>query len=101
MSIGNLIVDELQKLAEEGFSRYVDKTEMENDKILDQRKCFSAFVKNDIRDVEAKGLNENDCAKYNRTMDIAMKKVAVHYHTNRDLLVFHRNWSLLVSTYDI
>ena len=96
MTIVNSIVDELQKLAEEGFGRYVDKTEMENDKILDQRKCFSAFVKNDIRDVEAnffRGLNENDCsvevyeAKYIEPMDIVMKKVAVNYHTNRELLV--------------
>ena len=96
MTIGNSIVDELQKLAEEGFGRYVDKTEMENDQILDQRKCFSAFVKNDIRDVEAnffRGLNENDCSievyetKYNEVMDIVMKKVAVNYHTNRELLV--------------
>lgn len=96
MSIVNLFVDELQKLAEEGFGRYVDKTEMENDKILDQRKCFSAFVKNDIRDVEYnffRGLNENDCstqvyeANYIEPMDIVMKKVAVHYHTNRELLV--------------
>ena len=69
---------------------------MEIDKILDQGKCFSAFVKNDIKDVEAnffQGLNENDCsvevyeAKYIEAMDIVMKKVAVHYHTNRELLV--------------
>ena len=69
---------------------------MENDQILHQHKCFSAFVKNDIRDVEPnifRGLNENDCspqvyeAKYNEPMDIVMKKVAINYHTNRDLLV--------------
>ena len=90
------IVDELQKLAEEGFGRYIEKTDMENDKILDQRKCFSAFVKNDIRDVEPsffRGLNEIDCSpevyevKYNEPMDIVMKKVAMNYHTNRELLV--------------
>ena len=51
--IGNQISDELQKLADEGFGRYIDKTEMERDKILEQRKCFSAFVKNEIRDVES------------------------------------------------
>ena len=34
------VSDELLKLAEEGFSRYIDKTEMENDKILEPHKCF-------------------------------------------------------------
>ena len=96
LSIGNKISDELQKLADEGFGRYIDKTEMESDKILEQCKCFSAFVKNDIQDMEPhffRGLNENDCspevyeAKYIEPMDIVMKKVAIHYHTNRDLLV--------------
>ena len=37
--------DELVKLEEEGFGRYIDKTEMEKDKITEARKCFSAFVK--------------------------------------------------------
>ena len=69
---------------------------MENDKILEQRKCFSAFVKNDIRDVNPNifcGLNKNDCSaesyevNYNKSMDIVMKKVALKYHTNKDLLV--------------
>ena len=90
------VSDELLKLAEEGFGRYIDKTEMENDKILEQRKCFSAFVKNDIRDVNPnifRGLNESDCSaesyevNYNKSMDIVMKKVALKYHTNKDLLL--------------
>ena len=90
------VSDELLKLSEEGFGRYIDKTEMENDKILEQRKCFSAFVKNDIRDVDPNvfhGLNESDCSaesyevNYNKSMDIVMKKVALKYHTNKDLLV--------------
>ena len=65
MVIGLHVSDELLKLAEEGFGRYIDKTEMENDKILEPRKCFSAFIKNDIRDVDPNvfcGLNENDCS---------------------------------------
>ena len=33
MVIGLHVSDELLKLAEEGFGRYIDKTEMENDKI--------------------------------------------------------------------
>ena len=89
------VSDELLKLAEEGFSWYIDKTEMENDKILEKRKCFSAFMKNDIRDVDPNifgCLNENDCSaesyevNYNKSMDIVMKKVALKYHTNKDLL---------------
>ena len=95
MVIGLHVSDELLKLAEEGFGRYIDKTEMENDKILEPRKCFSAFVKNDIRDVDPnifRGLNENDCSaasyevNYTKSMDIVMKKVALQYHTNKDLL---------------
>ena len=93
--IGLHVSDELLKLAEEGFGRYIDKTEMENDKILEPHKCFSAFVKNDIRDVDPnvfRGLNENDCSaesyevNYTKSMDIVMKKVALQYHTNKDLL---------------
>ena len=95
MVIGLHVSDELLKLAEEGFGRYIDKTEMENDQILEPRKCFSVFVKNDIRDVDPNvfhGLNENDCSaesyevNYTKSMDIVMKKVALQYHTNKDLL---------------
>ena len=95
MVIGLDVSDELLKLAEEGFGRYIDKTEMENDKILEPRKFFSAFIKNDIRDVDPnifRGLNENDCSaesyevNYTESMDIVMKKVALQYHTNKDLL---------------
>ena len=93
--IGLHVSDELLKLAEEGFGRYIDKTEMENDKILEPCKCFSAFVKNNIREVDPNifhGLNENDCSaesykvNYTKSMDIVMKKVALQYHTNKDLL---------------
>ena len=88
--------DELVKLEEEGFGCYIDKTEMEKDKIMEARKCFSAFVKNDIRDVDPnifRGLNENDCnvesyeKHYITSMDIVMKKVVLQYHTNKDLLL--------------
>ena len=95
MVIGLHVSDELLKLAKEGFGRYIDKTEMENDKILEPRKCFSAFVKNNIRDVDPnifRGLNENDCSaesyevNFTKSMDIVMKKVTLQYHTNKDLL---------------
>ena len=84
------------KLDAEGFGRYIDKTQMESDKIMEPRKCFSAFVKNDIRDVDPnifRGLNENECNAqiydncYVRSMDIVMKKVALQYHTNKELLL--------------
>ena len=45
-------VDELNKPMGEGFGVYVDKNQMEKDKVLDQKKCFSAFIKNDIRDID-------------------------------------------------
>ena len=95
MLISLHVSDELLKLAEEEFGWYMDKTEMENDKILEPHKCFSAFVKNNIRDVDLnvfRGLNENDCSaesyevNYTKSMDIVMKKVALQYHTNKDLL---------------
>ena len=95
MLISPYVSDELLKLAKEGFGQYIDQTEMENDKILEPRKCFSAFVKNDIRDVDPnvfRGLNENDCSaesyevNYTKSMDIVMKKLALQYHTNKDLL---------------
>ena len=88
--------DELVKLAHEGLGRYVDKTEMEKDKIMEPRKCFSAFVKNDMRDVNPsifRGLNENDGnaesykSHYTPSMDIVMKKIALQYHTNKDYLI--------------
>ena len=83
--------DELIKLAQEGFGRYVDRSEMEADKVLETKKCFSAFIKNDITDVEDtffRGLPDNECSasmyekKYTDPMDMSMKKVALQYHTN-------------------
>ena len=103
------VSDELLKLAKEGFGRYIDKTEMENDKILEQRKCFSAFMKNDIRDVDPnifRSLNENDCSaelyevNYNKSMDIVMKKVALKYHT-KTYWLFHQSWILRTVSIDI
>ena len=45
-------VDDLNKLTHEGFGVYVEKNQMEKDKVLDQKKCFSAFIKNDIIDID-------------------------------------------------
>ena len=64
---------------------------MEADKVLESKKCFSAFIKNDITDVEEtffRGLPDNECSstmyeeKYKGHMDMSMKKVALKYHTN-------------------
>ena len=69
---------------------------MEEDKIIEQHKCFPALVKNDIHDVDEMifhRLSESDCNtetyenNYNKSMDLTMKKVALKYHTNQDFLV--------------
>ena len=89
-------VDELNKPMDEGFGVYVDKNQMEKDKVLDQKKCFSAFIKNDIRDIDIaifRTVGDMDCdshtyeTNYDKPMDLVMKKVAVKYHTHPDYLV--------------
>ena len=69
---------------------------MEKDKVLDQKKCFSAFIKNNICDIQPtifQTLGDNDCdcqmyeTNYNKSMDLVMKKVAVKYHSHPDFLV--------------
>ena len=73
----------MNKLTDEGFGIYVDKSQMEKDKVLNQKKCFSAFIKNDIRDIEPTifgTVRDNDCdsqtyeTNYNKSMDLMMKK---------------------------
>ena len=91
-----IYVDELNKLTDEGFSVYVDKNQMEKDKVLDQKKYFSPFIKNDIRDIDIaifRTVGDRDCdlqtykSNYNKPMDFVIKKVAVKYHTHPDFLV--------------
>ena len=84
-SILNLLsinVDELNKLTNEGFGVYVDKNQMEKDKVLDQKKCFSAFIKNDICDIDIaifRTVGDTDCdsqtyeTNYDKPMDLVMK----------------------------
>ena len=50
----NLISDEIIKLHNEGLGTYVDKAKMESDGILHVRKCFSAFVKNDVNKCQSR-----------------------------------------------
>ena len=90
------IADELLKLHGEGLGVYVDKATMDKDKVLHTRKCFSAFIKNDITKIDHnifKSVCDFDCdaelyeANYNKTMELANKKVAFHYHPNKESLV--------------
>ena len=90
------IADELLKLHTEGLGVYVDKATMDKDKVLHTRKCFSAFIKNNITKIDQgifKSVRDFDCdaelyeANYNKTMDLSNKKVAFHYHPNKDSLV--------------
>ena len=69
---------------------------MEKDKVLDQKKCFSTFIKNDIRDIELtifRTVGDNNCdiqtyeTNYNKSMDLMMKKVAMKYHSHPHFLV--------------
>ena len=89
------IADELLKLHTEGLGVFVQKMTMEKDKVLHPRKCFSAFVKNDITRIDKnifKRVQDIDCdgelyeANYNKTMDINMKKVAFQYHPHKENL---------------
>ena len=92
----HIYIDELNKLTDEGFGVCVDKNQMEKDKVLDQKKCFSAFIKNDICDIDIAifhTVGDMDCdlqtyeTNYDKPMDLVMKKVAVKYHTHPDYLV--------------
>ena len=59
-----LLSDELMKLLEEGLGVYIDKLQMENDRVLEQQKCFSAFVKNDICNIDVsifRTVGDNEC----------------------------------------
>ena len=69
---------------------------MEKDKVFEQKKCFSAFIKNDVRDIDIAifcTVGDMDCdfhtyeTNYDKPMDLVMKKVAMKYHTHPDYLV--------------
>ena len=68
---------------------------MEKDKVLYSRKCFSAFVKNDITRIDEnifRGVRDFDCdaelyeANYDKSMELAIKKVAFHSHPHKESL---------------
>ena len=85
----NIISDEIIKLHDKGLGTYVDKAKMETDGILHVRKCFSAFIKNDVKNVNLdifKCVCDPECDaemyanNYYKTMDLTFKKVALQYH---------------------
>ena len=86
---------ELKKFEEEGFGVYVDKSQMEHDKIFLIKNCFAAFVKKDILDLPdkffdmTKSFNCNRevyVTNYDKDMDISLKKVAALYHADKHRL---------------
>ena len=92
----NIISDEIIKLDYEGLGTYVDKAKMETDGILHVRKCFSAFIKNDVKNVDPdifKGVRDPECDvemyanNYYKTMDLTFKKVALQYHPQGENLL--------------
>ena len=94
--LNTYIADELLKLHAEGLGVYVDKATMERDKVLHARKCFSAFIKNDIREIDHnifKSVRDVDCdaelyeVNYNKSMELANKKVAFQYHPKKESLI--------------
>ena len=85
----NIISDEIIKLHDKGLGTYVDKAKMETDGILHVRKCFSAFIKNDVKNVDPdifKCVRDPKCDaemyanNYYKTIDLTFKKVALQYH---------------------
>ena len=80
---------ELRKLQDEGFVRYVDRKEMQQDKLFPANNCFSAYVKKDICDMPDKFFQipvDTECSRdmyvrnYDKKMDLQMKKVTAKYH---------------------
>ena len=63
--------------------------------LLNVRKCFTAFVKNDIRNVDPnifKYVRDPECnadmytTNYDKSMDVSMKKIAFKYSPYRENL---------------
>ena len=86
----------MRKVQEEGFGRYVDRNEMQKDKVLPSNTCFSAFVKKDMLDLPEKFFslaNNPECNQemyvnnYDRPMELPLKKVTAIYHTEKDRLL--------------
>ena len=90
------ISDELIKLANEDYGRFVDKAEMARDKVLVGRSCFSAFVKRDVCTLDESFfhcVHDKDCTpdaymtNYDKPIDDNMKKVAMKYALDKNILL--------------
>ena len=84
------------KLHREGYDRYVSKAEMACDKVLIQKHCFTAFVKHDphkLDDSFFTTVRDRDCTpdlyltNYDKPIDDNMKKVAMKYVLDKDILL--------------
>ena len=84
------------KLHREGYGRYVSKAEMARDKVLIQKHCFTAFVKCDPRTLDDSfftTVQDKDCTpdlyltNYDKPIDDNMKKVAMKYALDKDILL--------------
>ena len=79
-----LITVELRKLQDEGYLCYVDRKEMQSDKLFPANNCFSTLIKKDILDMPDKFFQlavDPECNRdmytknFDKKMDSTMKKV--------------------------
>ena len=84
-----LIAVELRKLQDEGYLCYVDRKEMQSDKLFPTNNCFSTLIKKDILDMPDKFFQlavDPECNRdmytknFDKKMDSTMKKVTAKYH---------------------
>ena len=84
------------KLSEQDYGLYVDKDRMARDKVLPARNCFCAFVKRDVRSLADDffaSVRDRDCTQdlyivnYDKPIDDNMKKVAMKYAPDKDILL--------------
>ena len=91
-----IFADELLKLSNADYGRLITKRQMARDKLFEARYCFSAFVKRDIRTLPHSFFNcvrDKDCTpnaysnNYDKPIDDTMKKVAIKYAPDKDILL--------------
>ena len=76
-------------MQEEGYVRYVDRKEMQKDKLFPANNCFSALVKKDVDELPESFFQvsvDPECNRdmyiknYEKKMDLGMKQVTAKYH---------------------
>ena len=79
-------------MQEEGYVRFVDRKEMQKDKLFPDKNCFSALVKKDVYElpdtffqfsVDPECNRDMYTKNYDKKMDIVMKQVTAKYHEGR------------------